>query len=592
MMKILYQRRGVSAILLFRLLSASHCYDVSSAFFLPATISSTRFFINQQRRQYTKSLVVRGGSTSVDDETETTTTGSTIASTDDTTTSTTTTTTNHGDDTYQELVRKLQEITQLQQIQSVLNYDQLVFMPSTASAERGQQLGVLASILHEKKTDPSLLQSLENANPPTKDAKRLIEMEKKQYKQNQQIPSSLAGKAAALSSSAYSDWVQAKEAKDYTMFQQTLKDCFDTSIEIAKAKMSIRRDITSVYDQMLDEFEAGMSSKRIDEIFSTVEKSLVPLIQDVLKSPKQPLDAPLKGKFPIDKQRQLSETLVTSIGFNPNHGRIDVSVHPFTSTMSSSDVRITSRFREDEWYQGLAGTIHEGGHAIYEQNLPPSSLSIDTPLSMGTHESQSLFWERHVGLSRPFWKFAHPHMTELDGSFQKYSPEDLYGAVNRVSQSLIRVEADELTYPLHVILRYNIERDVIDGTQDISKLSERWNDDMKKLLNIDVPSDDKGVLQDVHWSALAFGYFPTYLLGAIAAAQLYHHCSQDVPDMESKIETGDFGPIKEWLKEKIHRHGRRYTSLDEMLEEQVGEPLNPTYFIDYLTTKYTDLYQL
>jgi carboxypeptidase Taq len=260
--------------------------------------------------------------------------------------------------------------------------------------------------------------------------------------------------------------------------------------------------------------------------------------------------------------------------------------------MSSSDVRITSRFREDEWYQGLAGTIHEGGHAIYEQNLPPSSLSIDTPLSMGTHESQSLFWERHVGLSRPFWKFAHPHMTELDGSFQKYSPEDLYGAVNRVSQSLIRVEADELTYPLHVILRYNIERDVIDGTQDISKLSERWNDDMKKLLNIDVPSDDKGVLQDVHWSALAFGYFPTYLLGAIAAAQLYHHCSQDVPDMESKIETGDFGPIKEWLKEKIHRHGRRYTSLDEMLEEQVGEPLNPTYFIDYLTTKYTELYEL
>ena len=490
------------------------------------------------------------------------------------------------------MVTKLQEITQLQQIQSVLNYDQLVFMPPTASPERGQQLGVLASILHEKKTDPSLLKLLETANPPTKDAKRLIEIELKQFKQNQQIPSSLASKAAALSSSAYSDWVKAKEAKDYTMFQDTLKDCFDTSMEIAKAKMSINQDVTSLYDQMLDEFEVGMSSKRIDEIFSTVETALVPLIQNVLKSPKKPSDTPLKGKFPIDKQKQLSEKLVTSIGFNPNHGRIDVSVHPFTSTMSSNDVRITSRFREDEWYQGLAGTIHEGGHAIYEQNLPSSSLSIDTPLSMGAHESQSLFWERHIGLSKPFWKFAYPHMIELDESFKKYSPEDLYGAVNRVSQSLIRVEADELTYPLHVILRYNIEKDVIDGTQDITKLSERWNDDMKTLLNIDVPSDDRGVLQDVHWSALAFGYFPTYLLGAITAAQLYHHCSQDIPDIESKIENGDFGPIKEWLNEKIHRHGRRYTSLDEMLEDQVGEPLNPTYFIDYLTTKYTELYQL
>jgi carboxypeptidase Taq len=192
----------------------------------------------------------------------------------------------------------------------------------------------------------------------------------------------------------------------------------------------------------------------------------------------------------------------------------------------------------------------------------------------------------------PFWKFAHPFVKELDKSFQQYSPRDLYGAVNRVSQSLIRVEADELTYPLHVILRYNIEKDVIGGKLTVKDISEQWNKDMKELLKVDVPSDDKGALQDVHWSGLAFGYFPTYLVGSIAAAQLYHYCARDVPDIESKIETGDFQPIKEWLREKVHQHGRRHESLDAMFQDQLGEPLNPMYFIDYLTHKYTDLYQL
>jgi carboxypeptidase Taq len=343
---------------------------------------------------------------------------------------------------------------------------------------------------------------------------------------------------------------------------------------------------------MLDEFEVGMSQSRIDEIFDEVQSTLVPLIAEVLASKNAPSSEPLEGTFDVSKQQELSEKLVTAIGFDRNNGRIDVSVHPFTSSISASDVRITSRFRQDEWYQGLAGTIHEGGHAIYEQNLVPSALSIDSALSMGTHESQSLFWERHIGLSKPFWKFAYPLLKDLDGSFERYSPEEVYGAVNRVSQSFIRVEADELTYPLHVILRYNIEKDVISGKLNVEDISSRWNYDMKKLLNIEVPSDDKGALQDVHWSGLAFGYFPTYLLGAIAAAQLFHYCQKDLPDLETKIENGEFEPMKAWLKSKIHKHGRRYQSLDAMLEDQLGEALNPKYFIDYLTSKYTDLYKL
>lgn len=501
---------------------------------------------------------------------------------------------------YRELLEKLETITHLGRAQSVLSYDQLVFMPSSAGADRGQQMSALAGVVHGLKTDPGLKELLEtvleaDANTPEldPDALKLVRLERKAFAENERIPPQLAAKAAGLSASAYGDWVAARDQKDFGAFAPTLQECFSTAMEMAGAKKGSDGTKT-LYDQMLDEFEAGMGQQRIDEIFGEVSSALVPLIARVLDSPRKPSEAPLGGTtFDISRQQKLSEKLVKAIGYDPSKGRIDVSVHPFSSSMGAGDVRITSRFREDEWYQGLAGTIHEGGHAIYEQNLVASAVSIDSALSMGTHESQSLFWERHIGLSRPFWRFAHGFLqSDLDESFGKYTPEDIYGAVNRVSNSLIRVEADELTYPLHVILRYNIEKDVVSGNLEVADIATRWNDDMKALLDVDVPSDDKGVLQDVHWSALAFGYFPTYLIGAIAAAQLYHYCQRDIPDMESKIASGDFGPIKDWLGEKVHKHGKRYESLDDMLGDQLGEALNPKYFIEYLTDKYTDLYKL
>jgi len=513
-------------------------------------------------------------------------------------TMTTTMTTTTAKEAYQELLTKLETITHLSRVQSVLSYDQLVFMPSSALPDRGQQMSALAGVLHEMKTDPKLKQMLDRVleldnseRSLDDDARQLIALERNAFLENERIPTALAAKAAGLSSSAYGDWISAKEKQDFSAFVPTLQDCFDTAMDLAKAKRG-NDGTKSLYDQMLDQFEVGMGQSRIDQIFGEVQSALVPLIERVLTSPSKPSSEPLEGKFDILKQQQLSEKLVTAIGYDREQGRIDVSVHPFTSSMSASDVRITSRFREDEWYQGLAGTIHEGGHAIYEQNLLPSAVSIDSALSMGTHESQSLFWERHIGLSKPFWKFAHPFLGDLDASFENYNSEEVYGAVNRVLNSFIRVEADELTYPLHVILRYNIEKDVIGGNLAVEDISQRWNDDMKSLLDVDVTSDDKGVLQDVHWSSMAFGYFPTYLIGAVAAAQLFHYCQKDIQDIESKIEKGDFQPIKDWLNIKIHKHGRRYKSLDSMLDDQLGEPLNPKYFIDYLTNKYTDLYKL
>jgi Zn-dependent M32 family carboxypeptidase len=356
---------------------------------------------------------------------------------------------------------------------------------------------------------------------------------------------------------------------------------------------------------MLDEFEMGMPSHRIDALFDEVESALVPLIARVRSSTNKPSLGPLGGrKFDIDAQKDACRRIVTSLGYDESRGRIDVSVHPFTMSLSGAghDVRITSRFTDDDWYQGLMGTIHEGGHAMYEQNLGNSELSIDSALSMGVHESQSLFWERHVGKSMGFYEWARPILMdafhrgtdggESNGEFS-HTAEELYGAVNAVDfDNLIRVDADELTYPLHVILRYGIERDVVAGVLDVNDIPSRWNGDMKKLLDIDVPDDSRGCLQDIHWSFLAIGYFPTYLIGAIMAAQLAHYCERDIPDMQAMIGMGKFDEIRGWLRRKVHVHGKRYKSLDEMLVAEVGEPLSTKYFVDYLTKKYSDLYKI
>jgi len=526
---------------------------------------------------------------------------STVAADEATTATETTLKLEDKSESYKKLVTKLQTITQLQRVEAVLNYDQLVFMPHTdkTSAERGAQLSALAGLIHEKTTDKEILELITAAESDLKsmgddaektyvDEARLLELEKKSFLENERVPAALAAKSASLSASSYAAWVKAREANDFASYEPILADCFATAKEVADAK---RGDSdTEHYTQMLSQFEMGMAKDRIDEIFGEIQSALVPLIAKVLDSSTPPSKKPLEGTFPVDKQKDLCERIVKSIGFDSDFGRIDVSVHPFTTSFSPSDVRITSRFRDDEWYQGLAGTVHEGGHAIYEQNLKSSALTIDSALSMGTHESQSLFWERHVGLSKSFWRWATPMLQETYDDFS-YSAEEVYGAVNAVSRSLIRVEADELTYPLHVILRYGIERDVIAGKLDVKDIPQRWNEGMKDLLDVDVPSDSKGCLQDVHWPSLAIGYFPTYLIGSATAAQLSHYCHKDIPDMDEKIEAGDFKEIKEWLTEKVHSHGKRYKSLDALLEDQIGEKLNPKYFIDYLTEKYTDLYK-
>lgn len=506
---------------------------------------------------------------------------------------------------YKELLKKLRTLTHLKRVSGVLDYDRMVMMPQAddSSKQRGLQLSTLASISHEKATEPAIQELIEKSmidldtlsestDLDTKEDRCILKLAKKSYEKKILIPPSLEAKRAELSSAAYSTWVKAREAKDFNMFADCLDDCFSTAKELASViQAEADKNEKSLYTQMLDEFEMGMDGDRIDEIFDKIEKALKPLISEVMSSKHTPDTAALKGNFDIENQKAMNKKIITQMGFNLEHGRIDQSVHPFTMSLGPADVRITSRFKENEWYQGLAATIHEGGHAMYEQNVGKKDLEIDEYLSMGMHESQSLFWERHIGMSKEFCNWLTPILKETFGDGFNHSAQNVYGAVNAVGACPIRVEADELTYPLHVILRYNIERDVVEGRLKVKDIPKRWNDEMQSTLNIDIENDALGCLQDVHWSALAIGYFPTYLIGSAAAAQLAFYCHKDNPNMYEEIEKGQFGTMKTWLNDKVHRHGKRYESLDALLQDQVGETLNPKYFIDYLTKKYKDLYK-
>ena len=491
---------------------------------------------------------------------------------------------------YDELMKELDMCTQLGRAMSVLEYDKMVFMPENASAERGKQSAALASVIHEKSTSKLIGELLDQAKEEASSDPRKLrnwELAKKDYDKKTCVPNELAAKQAALSAEAYTTWTKAREADDFSQFEECLSRCIDLSIEVTKCQPNPENK--SLYAAMLDEYEVGMEVERIDALFAEIKSALVPLLDRVLSDDATaPSTEPLRGTFPVDVQQKAGFPLVRAIGYDDSRGRMDVSVHPFSMAVNPADVRITSRFREDEWYQGLAASLHEAGHAIFEQNLGTSGEPIDHALSMGMHESQSLFWERHVGLSKPFWNYAAPKVNDAFGT--SYSSQDFYGAVNAAKRSLIRVEADELTYPLHVILRYEIERDFIQGKLETKDLPERWNSDFEQMLGIPVPSDAKGCLQDVHWSMSAYGYFPTYLIGAASAAQLEHYCRKDIPNMDDLIEKGEFAPIKEWLTEKVHKHGKTYKSLDDHFEKELGEKLNPKYFIDYLTNKYTALY--
>eukprot|EP00775_Hariotina_reticulata_P006119 gene6119-6358_t len=474
---------------------------------------------------------------------------------------------------YDDLCAKLRELDALSGINGLLGWDELVMMPEGSVGSRGAQKSALAGVLYDKRTDTilgQLLTQLKTAPAGALDQVQaaVVRDALRSYTREVSIPKELAQRIAKLETDAYVAWVGARKDADFSKFAPFLQQWVDVNQQKAAAIDPSK----PVYDVLLDDYEKGMTSARLDEIFAEVRQRLVPLITELRSSGSPPDDAWLKGKYSVDVQAELCKSVALALGFDTGNGRLDVSVHPFTGGSHPTDVRMTTRFKEEDLTEGLTGAIHETGHALYEQgrNLDKAweGLPVNSALSMGIHESQSLFWERMVGLGLPFAQWLLPRIRQYFPDFPDRSAEDLYEAENVIkSPSLIRVEADEVTYPMHIILRYEIERGLLEGSI-------------------------KGCLQDVHWSAGLFGYFPTYSLGAMYACQIYDYAKQQLPGLEEQIATGQFKPLKEWLNENIHRQGSLHPSGDDLMQSVTGHTLQPQVFLSYLRAKYSKLYKL
>jgi len=499
---------------------------------------------------------------------------------------------------YAKLASKLKEISALGGISGLLGWDEMTFMPQGAAGSRASQKQALAGILHAKQTDAhivELLSRLQQSDVSSLDPyqRATIREASREFGKASSVTDDLVRKEAELESRGYHNWVEARQAKDWNKFAPVLKEW----IQVRRERASMIDPSKEPYDVLVDDYSAGLTAARIDEIFGEVKDGLVPLLADLRTKGTAPDSSWLNGKFDTDKQASLCRDIALALGFDLNKGRLDVSVHPFTGGAHPTDVRMTTRFKEEDVLEGLTGAIHETGHALYEQgrNLDHDGLPVSAAAGMAVHESQSLLWERMVGLSEPFAEYLFPKLraTFPDAFPSDKNSADLYAAMNVIkSPSLIRVEADEVTYPLHIILRFEIEKGLIDGTIQVDDVPKIWNSKMKEFLGVDVESDDQGCLQDVHWSAGLAGYFPTYSLGAMAAVQIFQAAHAEIPDLDKSISEGKFQELRDWLRNKIHQVGSLHPTADDLLVAVTGKPLDPQTFLQYLHKKYSKLYQL
>lgn len=504
----------------------------------------------------------------------------------------------HVREDYESLVKKLRDTASLAGISGLLGWDEMVLLPTLSGECRAQQKAALAGVIHERSVDPNLgillsrLEKADGAELNTWEAACVREAAK-EYKKNTAVTEDLVRREAALESKGYLQWVKAREANDFQQFAPVLKEW----IEIRKERAALVDPSKPAYDVLADDYSAGLTASRVTEIFDQVKEGLIPFLAELNAKGSAPDNTWLSGDFEISKQEALCRDIAVAIGFDLEKGRLDVSVHPFTGGSHPTDVRMTTRFKQNDVTEGLTGAIHETGHALYEQgrNLEFDGLPVNSAAGMAIHESQSLLWERMVALSLPFSAYLLPKLHEtFPGAFpSSKTPKDLYNALNVVKkESLIRVESDEVTYPMHIILRFEIEKALVEGEMTVDEIPAVWNAKMEEYLSVCPPSDAQGCLQDVHWSAGLFGYFPTYTLGAMSAVQIYETAKEQLPTLEQDIENGNFKPLKEWLNKHVHTLGSLYPTADDLLVAVTGKPLDPQIFIRYIKKKYSAIYNI
>ncbi len=496
---------------------------------------------------------------------------------------------------FEQLVAKLREISDLQNIEGLLGWDQQTYMPPKGNDARSRHIALLSALAHQKTCDPQLGQFMDDlaADASLNEEQQALLREAKHDRDKAvKVPTDLVHEIAETAGQSHAVWVEARGKNDFNLFAPYLKKLIDLKKREAEA-IGYPSD-GQPYDVLLDNFEPGATVDKLNPVITETREICRKAVQAITAAPKQPHLDILKRFFGEDGQEKFGTMILPQLGYDLQAGRLDRSVHPFTSGFDVNDVRITTRYQENWLPASVFGIIHETGHALYEQGLPVEHVGtpLAQALSLGFHESQSRFWENQIGRSLPFWEKFYPALKQIfPTALSNTSLEEFYFAINTVVPSLVRVEADEVTYNLHIVVRYEVEQAMFNGQVPVDDLPDLWNQKMEDYLGLRPASNAEGILQDIHWSFGGFGYFPTYLLGNLYAAQWTAALRKDMPDLDAKIRAADFIPIRDWMREKIHRHGRRYTA-DELCTRITGETLNPDHFGQYLKDRFAPLYNI
>ena len=499
-------------------------------------------------------------------------------------------------DAYAELVRRSKELGVINSCAAVLGWDQQTYMPVKGAGLRGEQMAFLASLAHRKFTDPkvgellSMVEGSDLVKVPDSDAAANVREWRRAYNRATKIPPALVEELARVTTEAQQAWQVAKAKNDFPFFRPHLEKVVDLKRQEADAVGY--KDHR--YNALIEEFEPGTTVAELKTLFADLTRELVPLIRKIAESPKKPDRSILEREYAVERQKLFAESAAVAFGFDFAAGRLDTTAHPFCSGFGPGDCRITTRYNPRFFSESFFGVLHETGHALYEQNLPAEHFG--TPLgsacSFGIHESQSRLWENQVGRGRPFWDHFFPRLRQaFPGALADVSLDAFTFAINDVRPSLIRVEADEATYNLHIALRFELELALLSGDLTVVELPDAWNVRFGDLLGLAVPDNARGCLQDIHWSFGGIGYFPTYTLGNLYAAQFMSALKRDLGanSLAEDFHRGEFGRLKDWLVRNIHRHGQRYRA-NELCRRATGSVLSPKPFLTYLNEKFGALY--
>ncbi|MGH7719059.1 MAG: carboxypeptidase M32 [Gemmatimonadaceae bacterium] len=495
---------------------------------------------------------------------------------------------------YDELIARSREATLLASCADLLEWDQETYMPAGGAEHRSRQLALIAGMVHDRMTDPRIGDLLDEAarwdavaDPESPAAVNVREL-RREYERERCIPRALVEELARTTAIAQQEWIGARKASDFARFRPWLEQI----VALKRSEAEVVGYAGVAYDALLDDYEPGSTSAEYARLFDALRAGLVPLIQAIGGASRRPRVEVLHREYPVDLQRVLGERVAALLCFDFGSGRLDTSAHPFSTRIGPGDCRLTTRYRTDDLADGLLSILHEVGHGLYEQGLDPEHYG--TPAghaaAMGVHESQSRLWENRVGRSRGFWAHLFPLVRQLfSEALADVSPAELHFAVNHVAPSAIRVEADEVTYNLHTLIRFELEQELMRGDLPVRALPDAWNDRYARYLGGRPANDAEGCLQDSHWSSGLIGYFPAYTLGDVCSAQLYAQADRDLGGVEQQFERGEFAPLLEWAREKIHRHGRRFTAA-QLVERVTGEQPDPGPLIEMLREKYGELY--